>query len=199
MLNKFSWYFLKNHYSYFNELFSTFNDFSEKELLNLSDKLELGRLKIYNEDFFYSPRKFGLIFNNNIEWTTVLKEKYYKKPKIVKTTKYVNIYSYEINFDSLPISIYTEMKNERNTIIIKSNEAYGGIMSDEWVNNEIESIKAFHKMLNEKSDFNDSTLYRIAENGNLNFFCNNDFYGKIFEKLNNDIKNFGVMKFYNMN
>lgn len=81
--NKITWYFLKENFSFFNQLFATHYPFTENELIKFQKIISVGSPYLtLDSGAINCETNFGLIFNENIQWTEELKQIYYEEPSV---------------------------------------------------------------------------------------------------------------------
>lgn len=199
-----NWEIIFEHSDFFNQFFSTFYSFTEAQLIDFYGKLIIGSPYIDLRDDFYLNLKteFGLIFNRNIVWTEKLKMIYYEEPKLLWAGS-EDVYSFEINFDELPLDINEEIESIKsiyeNQIIngygYSEEDGYYDSLSDELDNLE----KSFSNVLLRK-DFSNEVILKVITNNHKNYFGNRIFCERLIKKIHNDIIGFNIEVFYsNMN
>jgi hypothetical protein len=201
--DKFNWKFIFDNKDFFNQLFSTFYCFNENELDQYYGKIEVGSPYLDDKFHIIQDTKFGLIYNKKIVWTEHLKSKYYKQSELFTVTENADVYSYEINFDELPLEILDEMKHTEWFETKHTADEYGYRGENEEAYNElgesIYNIGKYYQNIIAKQHFTNIEIIEIIENNKKDYFFNNNFYDQVTIKLNADIKDFSIMKFYEIN
>ncbi len=126
-MDNFSLTYLKENKSFFLTLFAIHFPFSEDELIELKSVISLGSGG-YSMDVDSGSHtiwaQYGLAFNQNIKWTVVLKELYFKKSEL----KYAGAGSDEwfiVDFNQFPLNPDTEID----------------FAKDKWLENDIKGFE----------------------------------------------------------
>lgn len=198
----FDWEFVFQNKDFFNQLFSTYYNFSEEELIELKGKLVLGNPVIEFEGYNIFPN-YGLIYNKTIRWTNNLILHYLADLRNITNVLLPYSGHYEIQFVDLPldsVQVLEEVKNVRQFLIINSysyseDEEYYDSLDEELKNNDLN----FYNILNQK-EFSSSDLRNYITNlGDYKYYLSNiSFCVNVFNKLVADIEDFKVYSFYSI-
>jgi hypothetical protein len=198
MALKINWQYLFENQSYFNQLFATHYPFTENELLVYHPIISIGSPIYYLYDDIFSQTVFGLIFNDKVQWTEKLQELYYEKPQLIYAAD-SDIYSFELKFNNLPLSINLELENTRSINQDQIISGYG--YSDEEgyydnLNDELNnSDKCFDEILT-KFEFSNLELDSIVTKENNIYIANYKFYQTFINCICNDMPDFSIPRFY---
>ena len=196
----FNWKFILNHADYLNQLFSTYHEFSEDQLIKLKSKLFVGYINsIEFTGETLTSICFGLIFNKYIKWSKSLQELYYEKPMLVWAGDGTDEYSYEINFSKLPHSLREQahdMRQIADSKIIRSLEYSEEKDAYEYMNSLLIENKNFYTEIIMSTDYSSQSILSIIENNQIEYITNQYFYNKVLHKIRNDISDFSVVEFY---
>ncbi|WP_019986446.1 ATP-dependent DNA helicase [Rudanella lutea] len=195
-----NWVFLLDKFEFYNQLFSTHYHFTENELIKLHSILSIGRPYLtIDSGAIHCPTTFGLIYNNKIKWINHLKNLYYQEPRLLYAGGSTDEYSYNIEFDKLPLSINDEFEDiksiARNQILsgyeYSDKEGYYDHLPD-----ELDSSDKYYNEILTKTKFSDFELYNIVANNVFEFTGNAHFYSASIELLKNAIPDFSVINYY---
>ncbi|KIA89595.1 hypothetical protein [Kaistella jeonii] len=198
---KFTWQFLYEYRTAFNYLFSGNYSFSEKQLIDFKNYLELGNEHYEINSVISKELKLGLIFNTNICWTDYLEILFYNKPQIIYTGDGIDIYDYQIDFAKLPIDKTVELfknKDYQESLFIKLYEAIESDTDSQHITVEFERNQKYYNLLREKTNYSADEIFHIMSGEERLHYFNENFYNIVFEKITNDIPNFTIEKFYGL-
>lgn len=204
-LEIFNWGFLLKNKSFFNELFATYYKFSEGDLIKYKRIISTGCPSIEREAQFQSSTYlsdpvFGLIFNETILWTELLKSIYFKKSELLYVGNSRDEYSFEIDFDKIPMCPSEEVEKARNISSSSIFSSMDGDASDEqFINTLMRAIEMNEKKYTgiiEKTSFSKNEVFSIVDNGMSIYIANNGFYNYTLSYIKADIPSFSIPNFY---
>lgn len=194
-----NWDFIFEHKDFFNQLFSTYHYFSEKELIKFKEKLSVGSpFLVLDSVPIQFETIFGLIYNKEICWTDKLINLFYEKPYLIYAGD-KDEYSYEIDFKKLPLSISEELEHNKSVKINKLLDGYGFSKEEghyDELNNQIELLDKHYDDIFLKAVFFDNELIEIVKSKNSIYVVNKNFYSQLLKKLYSDIPHFSIDEFY---
>lgn len=198
---KFSWKYLFDNRVVFNTLFSGYYEFSELQLINFHCFLELGDVQYEITSGIISKSRLGLIFNQNICWTSYLQVLFYIQPEVIYAGDGTDVNNYQFEFNKLPIDKKEEIQQNRDfqeSLIIQHHNY---VESEEDINNlmfEIDNNNNFYKLIINRTSFSEVEMFRIIAESDLLYLFNENLYSNIFDKIVKDIPDFTIEKFYSL-
>jgi len=189
---RFDWSFIFEHKIFFNRLFSTFYPFNEHELDIYSEKLEIGSEMIFDDFYIIDDLRFGLIYNKNLTWTESLKSKYYKEPELVVTENADN-YTYNIDFNKLPIEISQGIISQDSYYYQLSYQS----CEYEDYSESVRNSEEYKMKLLEKVTFSDREIVQTIQKSKYSYFENRMYYDILYSKILRDLNDFSIAEFYN--
>lgn len=197
----FTWQYLYQYRSAFNNLFSGNYSFSEKELIDFNKYLELGNEQYEITSGINKESKIGLIFNENIYWTDYLKVIYYYEPHVIYAGDGNDIYDYQIYFEKLPIDKNLELsknKDCKELLLIQSHEPIESDAEAENLNLQIDRNQRYYDSFLNKINYSADEIFLIMSGDETLHFFNENFYTNVFEKIIKDIPDFTIENFYGL-
>jgi hypothetical protein len=205
-LYKLDWDFIIRHRGFFNEFLSSYYPFTEREIIDFIEKIEMGGMLYLGEEINDFDYLFGLLFNNNIKLS--------KKNKNIISEKGVhNEHLNEIvlgtEFNALPRLVPNIKDMPRNKIenIERDKKGWKGIILEklnkkkyswEEAENKLSNIdKHFSRVIYDKK-FNSERIIKIIriEGEARSYIANQFFCEALFNKIMIDIDDFSIKKFY---
>lgn len=196
---KFDWGFVFKFKSFFNQLFSTFYDFDENELDKYFGKLEIGSPHLTDRFYTIQDTIFGLLYNKKIKWTEFLKLKYYRRPELLRVTENADVYSFQIDFESLPLEILDEMESIKGFIELRILDGYGYSEEENYydqLNDDLKNLEKYYNNILSKSHFTGEEILNIIVKSENDYIFNSNFYFQVISKLNFDMEDFSIDEFY---
>lgn len=189
--NKLSWDFLLEHCVFFNQLFSTYYPFTENELLRFQKIISIGSPYLsLDSGSIHCHTIFGLIFNDTVQWTEKLKELYYEKPQVLYAGGSRDEYSFEIEFDQLPLNLIEELES------IKSNLHEETFIDDQGYCN-LNLYNGYYDYILEKTEFSAFELTNIMQRDDKFLYIANRYvYLNYLKYIYEEIPDFSIEKFF---
>jgi hypothetical protein len=106
----------------------------------------------------------------------------------------IDEYSYEINFDELPLSLLNEIEIQKSILLGNTFDNYDGESEDE-LQEDMERAEKYYNDLISKY-FNYNELIDIVKNNNNKYICNKHIYSQLLKILHSNIPDFSIDKFY---
>lgn len=196
-----SWDIIFEHKDFFNQFFSTFYSFSETQLIAFHGKLRVGSPYIDLLDDYYLNLKteFGLIFNKNINWTEKLKMIYYEDPRLLWAGGSEDVYSYDMEFDKLPLDINQELEKIKSIYQDQIMNEFGYSEEEGYYDSLIKELDNLESNFNNillGKDFSNEDIFKVITNNLKNYFGNEVFYETLINKIHRDINDFNIEGFY---
>lgn len=188
---KLSWSFLVENGIFFNQLFSTHYSFTEKDLIEFEKKLSVGSpYKSIDSGAIQLTTEYGLIFNENIEWSKKLREIYYSEPTLIYAGGRSDEYSFSIDFEQLPLNLFVELSH------VKSN-LHDEIFIDEEGYFDSNLYDSYFDFIIKRTEFTDIELIGILQKNNrLLYISSKPFYTNFLKFIEREIQDFSIEKFY---
>jgi hypothetical protein len=187
-LYKLDWDFIIRHRVFFNEFLSSYYPFTEREIINFIDDIEIGGMFFLDIDINNFIYFFGLLFNNKIEFSKKIKN-------IIEN----NMQDDGLNEKDMPRNkienIERDKKGWKGIILEKLNKKK---YSWEEAENKLSNIdKHFSRVIYDKK-FNSERIIKIIriEGEARSYIANQFFCEALFNKIMIDIDDFSIKKFY---
>jgi hypothetical protein len=195
----FTFDFLLENSLFFLTMFSLYYSFSEKQLIEFKDTLIFGSIEESHEDHSIPQTmyaKYGLNFNDKIEWTKNVSEAYWVEPCLIHAFGSEDVW-YKRDFERLPLSKESELDFFRNysknwafTYSEDLDETMECIERDEIFSKELEKAllqNKFESCCSYINSFNNDNKYEI-----IKLIFNGNFYKQMFEKIKKDCPKFEI-------